>query len=140
MRADIGITCFRPTEKELKNVEELSQKCDYTPNMVINLYKNRGGRDTMIKIWQYVDLGNMRTIDLFATDWNYKGKKLPKANLKYFEPTEVDEIGVEQCDPDPLDELESDTVEIYEDFPFDEETGEIIEQPKRLGRAKSRRH
>lgn len=140
MRADIGITCFRPTEKELKNVEELTQKCGYTPNMVINLYKNRGGRDTMIKIWQYVDLGNMRTIDLFATDWNYKGKKLPKANLKYFEPTEVDEIGVEQCDPDPLDELESDTVEIYEDFPFDEETGEIIEQPKRLGRAKSRRH
>lgn len=139
MRADVGITCFRPTDKELKLVEEISTLYTLEPNMVINLYKNRGGRDTMLKIWQYVDLGNMHTVDLFVTDWNYKQKKIDKANLKKIEIVETNELGVEQKEPTPFDELISDTVEIFEDIPFDEETGEIIEaKPKLRGRGRAR--
>lgn len=139
MRADVGITCFRPTDKELTLVEGISTLYKKKPNMIINLYKNRGGRDTMLKIWQYVDLGNMYAEDLFVTDWNYKQKKIDVANLRKIEKVKVDELGVKQQEPYPFDELVSDAVEIYEEFPFDEETGEIIEnKPTKRGLGRSR--
>ena len=139
MRADVGITCFRPTDKELTLVEGISTLYKKKPNMIINLYKNRGGRDTMLKIWQYVDLGNMYAEDLFVTDWNYKQKKIDVANLRKIEKVRVDELGVKQQEPHPFDELVSDTIEIHEEFPFDEETGEIIEnKPTKRGLGRSR--
>lgn len=38
------------------------------PNIVFDIFKNRGGKWTQIRIWSYQDLGTMRKKDLFVTD------------------------------------------------------------------------
>ena len=42
------------------------------PNSIIDIFKNRRGRWTMMSIWQYCDLGTLRTYDLFATTSDLK--------------------------------------------------------------------
>lgn len=140
MRADVGITCFRPVAKELEHVKGLFRKGKPQPNMIINLYKNRGGQDTLLKIWQYVDLGTMETVDLFVTDWNYKYKKFPIAELTHKEIVEIDEIGVVQVAPE---DIEGENIHIMqdEDIPdYDVETGEIIEETEKPRGIRRRRN
>lgn len=45
------------------------------PNMSINLYKNRGNRWKMVRLWIYFDLSTLRIYDCFATD--YRGNPIP---------------------------------------------------------------
>ena len=42
------------------------------PNIVLSVYKNRGGRYSHIKIWLYIDFSTMRVHDLFVTDYDFK--------------------------------------------------------------------
>lgn len=42
------------------------------PTHTINIYKNRGNRWKLIRIWVHFNLGNLRMTDLFVT--NYKGE------------------------------------------------------------------
>lgn len=39
----------------------------FTPNCVTDVYKNRRGRWTMVRIWSRVDLGTCKRYDLFVT-------------------------------------------------------------------------
>lgn len=73
-KADVGITVFEPTEKELKLVEKTIEKLDleYEPNIVYTVYKNRHGKIKDVKIFAYQDLGTGRVIGLFCTKGNYK--------------------------------------------------------------------
>lgn len=64
---DIGCIMSRPTVEELKMVEGFQKLYNLKPNLVIDMFKNRGGRWTMIRIWCYYDFGTCRTYDLFAT-------------------------------------------------------------------------
>lgn len=41
------------------------------PNMVVDLYKNRRGEHTAVKLYRYFDYGTCRTEDLFLTDQNF---------------------------------------------------------------------
>ena len=38
------------------------------PNFITDIYKNRRGKWTGIRIWRYIDLGTCRTTDCFITD------------------------------------------------------------------------
>lgn len=42
------------------------------PNMSLNVYKSRGSRYKMIRVWGYFDMGTLRFTDLFCS--NYKGE------------------------------------------------------------------
>ena len=42
------------------------------PNQVIDVYKNRNGSITAVKLFRYFDHGTCRSLDLFVTDTNYK--------------------------------------------------------------------
>ena len=64
---DLGCIMSRPSEEELKMVSGFQQSFNVTPNCVTDVYKNRRGRWTQIRIWQYKDLGTCRTYDLFVT-------------------------------------------------------------------------
>lgn len=65
---DCGCIVSRPTQEELKLVSSNQQLMNgINPNFVIDVYKNRGGRWTMLRIWCYNDLGTCRRVDLFAT-------------------------------------------------------------------------
>ena len=112
-KADVGIIAMPPSEKELKLVNYILTNNKLrgdnritmpTPNLVLSIYKNRGGKDNKIKIWLYIDYDTMRTHDLFVTDYSYKFlKDFPRtyinAGIATIEgetiPIDVDEAEVE---------------------------------------------
>ena len=113
MKADLGIVAMRPVEKELKLVEEIIAKNGaFEPNIVINVYKNRGGNYPPVRIFGIVNLGNMKFSDLFVTDWNYKQINVSRANLKAL------------------------SSQLEEQVHIDEATGEIIEEEPKQRRSR----
>lgn len=72
-KADIAYIMMPPTQMELKRVEPILRQMINTPepNVIYSLYKNRGGKWKMIKIWLHIDYDTMRVHDLFVTDYNY---------------------------------------------------------------------
>ena len=48
------------------------------PNIVTDVYKNRGGEFTQVRIWSYVDLGTLRKQDLVVT--NSRLERIDKIN------------------------------------------------------------
>ena len=90
-KADVGMIAMPPTAKELKLVNYIltnnklrgdNELSIPTPNLVISVYKNRGGKDNKIKIWLYIDYDTMRTHDLFVTDYSYKFLNFPKTKCR----------------------------------------------------------
>ncbi|APR02539.1 TPA: DnaB-like helicase N-terminal domain-containing protein [Clostridium botulinum] len=75
-KIDIGSIILEPTKKELEKVEDIikqTQKWNLKrPNQVEHIFKNRGGKWKKIRIFRYVNLGNMDSTDLFVTDWDFK--------------------------------------------------------------------
>ena len=113
MKADLGIVAMRPVEKELKLVEDIIAKNGaFEPNIVINVYKNRGGNYPPVRIFGIVNLGNMKFSDLFVTDWNYKQINVSRANLKAL------------------------SSQLEEQVNIDEATGEIIEEEPKQRRSR----
>ena len=64
---DFACIMSRPTQDELKLVSSSYENLNCTPNVVIDVFKNRRGRWTQIRIWGYNDLGTCRRRDLFVT-------------------------------------------------------------------------
>ena len=111
-KADLGVTVFPPTKKELEMVEPIIVKNANgvitkrnTPNTIMTVYKNRGGQYKEVKIWAYCDLGTMEFIDLFCTNTNYEPINIDKTEIF---------MQVKQDEP-------------KEQPKFNEATGEIIE-------------
>lgn len=52
---------------------QIQMQCHYkmTPNIVIDIYKNRRGDLNAVKIFRYFDFGTCRCKDLFITSANY---------------------------------------------------------------------
>lgn len=68
-KADIGVVMARPTNEELKQIESLIAEAGvHEPNIVTDVYKNRGDQWTQVRIWTFVDMGNLRKQDLFITN------------------------------------------------------------------------
>lgn len=140
MRADLASTTFRVAEKELVLLEKVIESVTggLQPNMCTSVYKNRGGKIVMVKIWSIQDLGTMRVIDLFVTDWNYKLLKIKKTYLKHNAELENQLLAEET--PRPVQEVEKVAPMIV-----DEATGEILdyeeeveEKPKRLRKRRNK--
>lgn len=62
----------RPSPEELKMVEGAASLYNFTPNLVTDVFKNRRGRWTSVRIWSVNDLGTLRKLDLFVTSANDK--------------------------------------------------------------------
>lgn len=84
-KADFGCVMARPTKEELVAISSLceTEKIQWEaehiepfqmPNCVTDIYKNRGGADTQMRIWSYLDLGTMKRHDYFVTDSRNEGK------------------------------------------------------------------
>lgn len=108
-RADLGIVTMRPTIKELKALEPIIQRYGKEPNLCFNVYKNRGGTLVMVKVWSYLNMGNMRIENLFTTRWNFVLEKVDETYIKKYIKDEV----------------------VEQDFEVNEETGEVISKRKR---------
>lgn len=55
---------------------------NYEPNMVRNVYKNRGNRYNNCKIWCYADLGTCRILPIFCTTNDYEILDVPIFNIR----------------------------------------------------------
>lgn len=67
-KADVGCVMARPTTEELEVLKQVTEQLGIYPNLVTDVYKVRSGEWNQVRIWSYVDLGNLRKNDLFATD------------------------------------------------------------------------
>lgn len=94
-KVDYGcvITRLLPGSEEMEAISEILAQNVYpkTPNQVIDIYKNRNGSITAVKLFRYFDHGTCRATDLFVTDTNYKpylyidDKPLPRATKTGYE-------------------------------------------------------
>ncbi len=68
-KADIGVITLPTNKAEEELGSALSLKLQTpVPNMITDVYKNRRGKWTGVRIWRYVDLGTCRVTDCFITD------------------------------------------------------------------------
>lgn len=70
--ADFACIMSRPSPEELKIVEGFQKQFNFSPNCITDVFKNRRGRWTMVRIWSKVDLGTCRKYDLFVTTVDMK--------------------------------------------------------------------
>lgn len=118
-KVDVGASIFAPTKKELELVQPIIDKLrtglipnGCVPNMVMTLYKNRGGRRDKVKIWYYIDLGTMEVYDLFVTNLDYEPINIDKTLIEFkYEEEQEQESTIE----------------------FNQETGEVIEVVDEFG-------
>ena len=69
---DFACIMSRPSVEELNSVSGFNNCFGYSPNLVIDIFKNRRGRWNMVRIWSYFDAGTCRRQDLFVTTSNIK--------------------------------------------------------------------
>lgn len=67
-KADVGAIMARPSKEELDILKSDIERLNITPNIVTDIYKVRSGEWNQVRIWSYVDLGNLRKEDLFITN------------------------------------------------------------------------
>ena len=71
---DLGCIFARVTPDELQLISKFVDDFGLKPNIVTDVYKNRRGRWTNIRIWSYYDYGTCRKQDLFVTSATMKEK------------------------------------------------------------------
>ena len=75
-KVDIGSILAPLTQKEKDKIADLLNQVrgwnSPMPNQVEHVFKNRVSSYSEVRIFRYVNLGNMKTQDFFLTDWNYK--------------------------------------------------------------------
>lgn len=69
---DFAAVMSRPSPDELNMVAGFQKNFSFTPDCVIDVFKNRRGRWNMIRIWCKNDLGTCRKYDLFVTTADMK--------------------------------------------------------------------
>ena len=69
-KADFAAIKAKVLPEELNLLSNVCEKIGVYPNQVTDVYKMRRGRYVDVRIWSYVDLGTLRTKDLFITDAN----------------------------------------------------------------------
>ena len=133
---DIGCIMSRPTAEELKMIEGFQKLYNLQPNIVIDVFKNRGGRWTMLRIWCYHDFGCCRTYDLFATTPDLKPiedfqiidfvQDIPEDVLKF--EAELNQDSKEK--PEIIEQEEP--IELDLKASIEEAFGDLVEQRKRI--------
>lgn len=65
--ADFACIMSRPSIAELNVVSGFKEQFNFSPDCVTDVFKNRRGRWTMVRVWSKSDLGVCRKYDLFVT-------------------------------------------------------------------------
>ena len=71
-KIDVGIIGVLALPEELEHIQDVLNVMHYrTPNVVMDIYKNRRGKMCNIKIFRYFDYGTCRSEDIVATRQDY---------------------------------------------------------------------
>ena len=75
-KADICMLALPVTQQDLDKlkgiVKEDGKFGNQIPNMSYYIFKNRDGDRTRVIVWTYLNLGTMREVDCFVTNYNYE--------------------------------------------------------------------
>lgn len=106
-KLDVGAIQIPLRIQDEQLYEEIKSSANFNfgeaPTHTINIYKNRGNRWKMVRIWIHFDLGTLRTKDLFVTDYRGRVIKMYPKKIKYID-TNLD---TEMTDEEVLKELKS---------------------------------
>lgn len=80
-KADVGVILSRPTDDELTIVKKLNESVGVVPNLISDLYKNRAGQFTQVRIWSYFDYGTLRKRDLYMTNGRLEQLEMVKDEI-----------------------------------------------------------
>lgn len=95
-KCDVSMIILPISKMEKKDTEEIIAKGFHKhPNYVTHIFKNRGNRVDKAKIFSYINMGNMRITDLFATNIENEVINIKKLIIK---PKQKEEDVEEQFD------------------------------------------
>jgi replicative DNA helicase len=97
-KADGGILALPVTVKDLKKLDPIlkadGQFGALIPNMAYYIFKNRGGKWKAIIIWTKINLGTMREVDCFVTNYNFELITDIEKTLIDFQLEDVGDVGI----------------------------------------------
>lgn len=103
-KADGGILALPVTHKDLKRLKPILESAGnfgaLIPNMSYYIFKNRGGKWKTIIIWTKLNMGTMREVDCFVTDYNYELITDIEKTLIDFQLDDVGNVGMIESDVD----------------------------------------
>lgn len=101
-KADGGILALPVTHKDLKKLDPIlkadGQFGALVPNMAYYIFKNRGGKWKAIIIWTKLNLGTMREVDCFVTNYNFELVSNIEKTLMDFQLDDVGDVGIIETD------------------------------------------
>lgn len=90
-KIDVGYITMPITAEEAAKLEPVCQKlCLPLPTHVSDIYKNRRGRYTSVRVWHQFDLGTCRMQDLFVTDQQFQPINIQIVKYLFGEEKEYD--------------------------------------------------
>lgn len=103
-KADYGVLALPVTHKDLKRLKPIIESSGrfgmVTPNMSYYIFKNRGGKWKAIIVWTKINLGTMREVDCFVTDYNFELVTDIEKTLIDFQLDDVGNVGMIESDVD----------------------------------------
>jgi replicative DNA helicase len=97
-KADGGVLVLPVTHKDLKKLEPIlradGQFGTIIPNMAYYIFKNRGGKWKAIIVWTKINLGTMREVDCFVTNYNFELVTDIEKTLIEFQLEDVGNVGI----------------------------------------------
>ena len=103
-KADGGILALPVTHKDLKKLRPILESNGsfgkLIPNMSYYIFKNRGGKWHNIIIWTKLNMGTMREVDCFVTNYNYELITDIEQTLIDFKLDDVGDVGIIETDVD----------------------------------------
>lgn len=101
-KADGGILALPVTHKDLQRLKPILESSGsfglLIPNMAYYIFKNRGGKWKTIIIWTKLNMGTMREVDCFVTDYNYEFITDIEKTLIDFKLDDVGDVGMIETD------------------------------------------
>ena len=92
-KVDFAFIMRRVTDPLKEKISMITQTKGVNPNLYMDVYKNRRGKHTQVRLWVYADLGTCRFYDAFVTD-AYNNHEPIQTLLNIEE--EIDESSVEE--------------------------------------------
>ena len=97
-KADGGILALPVTPADLKKLKPILEADGrfnaLVPNMAYYIFKNRGGKWKTIIVWTKLNLGTMREVDCFVTNYNYELVNNIEQTLIDFTLDDVGNVGI----------------------------------------------
>ena len=101
-KADGGILALPVTHKDIKKLKPILESegrfGTLVPNMSYYIFKNRGGKWKSIIVWTKINLGTMREVDCFVTDYNFEIITDIERTVIDFELDDVGNVGIIETD------------------------------------------